>query len=153
MSRSAYDYSLDLLSARPYTVRNLTRKMREKEFPPDDIAKAIERLQAAGLLDDRKFAAEYSRQKLTAGAAIRRVKQDLMRKGIDRRSIDEAVEKTLEDEPVDQAAAIEQIALRKLRTMGDLDDVTRRRRLTAFLARKGYEIDYIKKVVSRILLS
>ena len=153
MSRSAYDYSLDLLSARPYTVRNLKRKMRDKEYAPDDIDMAIERLQAAGLLDDRKFAAEYSRQKLTAGAAIRRVKQDLMRKGIDRRSIDEAVEKTLEDEPVDQAAAIERIALRKLRTMGDLDDVTRRRRLTAFLARKGYEIDYIKKVVSRILLS
>jgi SOS response regulatory protein OraA/RecX len=35
--------------------------------------------------------------------------------------------------------------------MGDVDDLTKRRRLFAFLARKGYEIDDVKRVVNRLL--
>ena len=127
--------------------------MRDKGYPDDESQSAIERLAASGLLDDRKYAAEYARQKLAAGTSARRVKQDLMRKGIDSKSIDEAVAQTLEDEPVDQDAAIERIALRKLRTLSELDEITRRRRLISFLGRKGYEIRDIQKIVSRVLLS
>ena len=152
MPRSAYDYSLDLLSARAYTIRNLRRKMVEKGYAGDDVDGAISRLVASGLLDDRKYAAEYARQKIAVGgASVRRVKQELTRKGIDVRTAEEAVAQTLESESVDQDAAIEKIALRQLRSMGDLDALAKRRRLFAFLARKGYELDDIKRAVGRLL--
>ncbi len=154
MARSAWDYALDLLSARAYTMRNLRRKLVQKEFAPAEIESTIGRLLESGFLDDRKYAAEYARQKIVvAGTSVRRVKQELAKKGIDARAIDESVSALLDDEPVDQDAAIERMAIKKLRALGDLDEITKRRRLFGFLARKGYELDDIKRVLSRISLS
>lgn len=154
MARSAYDYALDLLAARAYTTRNLRRKMVQKEFPAADIEAAIDRLLSNGLLDDRKFAGEYARQKIVVGgASVRRVKQELARKGIEPRSVDDSIAETLENESVDQESAIERIAVKKLKSLGDLDEIVKRRRLFGFLARRGYDLDDIKKVVGRILQS
>ena len=154
MARSAYDYALDLLSARAYTTRNLRRKMVQKEFPAADIEAALDRLLANGLLDDRKFAAEYARQKIVVGgASVRRVKQELARKGIEARAVDDSIAETLANENVDQEFAIERIAMKKLKSLGDLEEVVKRRRLFGFLARKGYDLDDIKKVLGRILQS
>lgn len=154
MARSAWDYALNLLSARAYTTRNLRRKLVQKEFAANEIESALARLAQSGLLDDRKFAAEYARQKVVGGgASIRRVKQELARKGIEPRAIDDAVAELLAEETIDQDAAIERLALRKLATLSDADDATRRRRVFGFLARKGYELDDIKRVLSRVLQS
>ena len=154
MARSAYDYALDLLSARAYTVRNLRRKLVQKEFASAEVDAAVERLLASGLLDDRKFAAEYARQKIVVGgASVRRVKQELARKGIASPAVDESIAETLENENVDQQASIERIAVKKLLTLDDLEDLVKRRRLFGFLARKGYELDDIKRVVDRLLQS
>ena len=149
--RTAYNYSLDLLAARAYTERNLKRKLVQKEFDPSEIESALDRLKANGLLDDSKFAANFARQRLVvAGAAIRRTKQELARKGIDAETATQAVNAILEDEPVDTEASLERIAKKKLNSMGDLDPQIRKRRLFAFLARRGYELDDIKRVVDRL---
>ena len=152
MTRSAYDYGLDLLSARSYTVRNLRRKMQGKGFEAADIDAAIERLTAAGLVDDRKYAYEFARQKvIVGGASIRRARQAMITKGIASAVADDAIAQLQVDEPVDQSAAMERAALKKLRSMTDADTVAMRRRLFGFLARKGYELDDIKRVVARLI--
>ena len=45
---------------------------------------------------------------------------------------------------------IAQVARRKLASMGDLDPVVLRRRLFAFLARRGYELDEIRDALASI---
>jgi regulatory protein len=153
MTRGPYEYALDLLAARAYTVRNLRRKLVQKEFAADEVDRAIARLVESGLLDDRKYAAEYARQKIVVGgSSVRRVRQELAKKGIDAESVGESIDALLEEEPVDQEAAIERMAVKKLRSMGDLDGVVKRRRVFGYLARKGYEIDDINRVLARISL-
>lgn len=153
MARGAYEYALDLLAARAYTVRNLRRKLVQREFAAEEVERAVARLVESGLLDDRKYAAEYARQKIVVGgSSVRRVRQELARKGIDAESVGGAVDALLEEEPVDQEAAIERLAVKKLRSMGDLDATAKRRRVFGFLARKGYEIDDINRVLARISL-
>jgi regulatory protein len=152
MSRNPYEYGLDLLSARAYTVRNLRRKMEGKGFDARDIEAAVGRLVSSGLLDDRKFAFEFARQKIVVGgAATRRVRQALILKGIASQVVDDAIAELISEEEVDHEEAIEKIAVKKLRSMTDLDAVTQRRRLFGFLARKGYEVDDVKRVVGRLL--
>ena len=153
MARGTYEYALDLLAARAYTVRNLRRKLVQKEYSSDEIERAILRLSESGLLDDRKYAAEYARQKIVvAGSSVRRVRQELARKGVDAAIVAESLEVLVADEPVDQEAAIERMALKKLHSMGDVDPLARRRRVFGFLARKGYEIDEINRVLGRLSL-
>jgi regulatory protein len=143
-----YEYSLNLLSARAYTERGLRRKLEQKEFDPAEVDAAIERLTSARLIDDEKYAEEFARQKLlNGGSSVRRVVQDLRRKGVSVELARAAVARVSENEPVDIAASVESQARKKLASMGGLDDDTKRRRLFAFLARRGFELDDIKRAV------
>ena len=148
---SAYNYALNLLSARPYAIRALHRKLIQKEYPAADADDAIRRLVDNGLLDDRKYAEEYARSKMVStGASKRRVTQDLYRKGINGDVATLAIANVIADEEIDTGAALERVARKKLAQLGDLEPLVLRRRLFAFLARRGYDLDDIKSVVSRL---
>ena len=148
---SAYNYALNLLSARPYATRALHRKLIQKQYSAADADDAIRRLVDNGLLDDAKYAEQYARSKITTtGASKRRLQQDLYRKGIKSDVATNAIASVIEDDAIDPAAVIERVARKKLAQLGDLEPVVLRRRLFAFLARRGYDVDEIKAVVSRL---
>ena len=152
MANTAYEYALNLLAQRAYTVRNLRRKLTQKGFEHAEAEKALERLQANGLLDDHKFAAEFARQRLVvAGASVRRVEQDLIRRGISPESAKAATRAVVDEGELDLGDSMDRLARKKLATLGDLEPQIKRRRLFGFLARKGYELDDIKRTVVRIL--
>ena len=151
LAQTPYNRALDLLSARPYTVRQLRRKLIQKEISPDEADGVIDRLLGAGLLDDTKYALAYTRSKLVGqGASLRRISQDLARKGVSTEISKQAIADVVADEGVDTRAVIERVARKKLASMGDLEPVVLRRRLFAFLARRGYELDEIRDAVSAI---
>lgn len=151
MALTPYNRALDLLSARPYTVRQLRRKLIQKEVPVEEIDAVLERLIGAGLLDDTKYALAYARSKLVGqGASVRRIGQDLARKGVSADVAKQAIAEIVVEEEVDTRAVIERVARKKLATMGDLEPVVLRRRLFAFLARRGYELDEIRDAVAAI---
>jgi regulatory protein len=153
MARNPYEYALNLLSARAYTTRALARKLTQKGFNKSEADETIARLIDNGLLSDEKYAEEFARQRLVvAGASRRRVEQLLAQRGIARDVAKAAAEKVIEDEEVDPIAAMEKIARKKQMTMNGLDIALQRKRLFGLLARKGYEIDDINQVLSRIFL-
>ena len=152
MSANPYEYALNLLGQRAYTVRNLRRKLLQKGFEAGEAEQAVERLKASHLLDDDKFAAEFARQRLVvAGASVRRVEQDLIRRGITSESAKAATRAVVDEEELDFGDSVDRLALKKLASLGDLEAHVKRRRLFGFLARKGYELDDINRTLARIL--
>ena len=151
--RSTYERALDMLEARARGVTELRRLLIKKGEPPDDVDAAIERLRASGVLDDANFARQLARSKaLGGGHSRRRIQQELAKRGVARDVSDDAIEQVFDEEGVDESAAIERVARKKLRTLGAVDAPTRKRRLYAFLARRGYDVDAIARVM-RILSS
>ena len=152
MPTNPYQYALNLLAARAYTVRNLRRKLIQKGFEPADVEKAVERLQASRYLDDEKYATEFAWQRLVvAGASTRRVEQDLMRRGISAELAKKAIRQILAEENVDLSTSMDRLARKKLVSLGDLEPHVKRRRVFGFLARKGYELDDINRTLDSIL--
>jgi len=148
---TAYNYALNLLSARPYSTSALHRKLIQKRYSAADAEDAIRRLVDNGLLNDAKYAEQYARSKiLSTGASKRRVQQDLYRKGIKGDLATNAIANVLEQEEIDPTVMIERVAKKKLAQLGDLEPLVLRRRLFAFLARRGYDLDEIKSVVARL---
>ena len=148
---SAYNYALNLLSARPYSTSALHRKLIQKKYQAADADDAIRRLVDNGLLNDAKYAEQYARSKmLSTGTSKRRVQQDLYRKGITGDLATNAIANVLESEEIDPAVVIERVAQKKLAQLGALEPLVLRRRLFAFLARRGYDVDEIKRVVSQL---
>jgi regulatory protein len=149
---TAYNYALNLLSARPYSTSALYRKLIQKKYSAADADDAIRRLVDNGLLNDAKYAEQYARSKiLSTGSSKRRLQQDLYRKGIKGDIATTAIANVLEQEEIDPAVVIERVAKKKLAQLGNLEPHVLRRRLFAFLARRGHDLDEIKAIVGRLV--
>jgi regulatory protein len=150
--RSTYERALDMLEARARASIELRRLLIKKGEPEADVDAAIERLQAAGVLDDANFARQFTRSKaLGPGLSRRRLQQELSKRGVNRELSADAIEEVFVDEGVDESATIERIARKKLRTLSKLDVEIQRRRLYGFLARRGYDSDDIARVIRLVL--
>jgi regulatory protein len=152
MAASAYDHALNLLTARPYTARNLRRKLVQKGFATADTDVAIERLLGNGLLDDSHYAAQFARGRLLGpGTSRRRIRQQLYQRGIPAELADSAIETVIQEESVDLDAVVEKDARKKLTSLAGLDPLVIRRRLYAHLARRGYDLDEINAVLKKVM--
>ena len=142
-----------MLEARSRGVVELRRLLIKKGEPEVDVDAAIARLKASGILDDTNFARQLTRSKaIGAGLSRRRIGQELARRGVSRDVSDEAIEAVFEEEGIDEAQSIDRVARKKLRMLTKVDDATRRRRLYAFLARRGYDNDDIARVLQTLLV-
>jgi regulatory protein len=150
MVSRAYDRAMMMLAARGRASGELKRLLVRKGEDAKVVDVVIERLTAAGFLDDDAFARQFTRSKTTGGISRRRIEQELSRKGVDRSVAADAVAETFVEEDVDESAAIERAAEKKLRTLGKVDEPTRRRRLYSYLARRGFDVDAINTVVARL---
>jgi regulatory protein len=146
-----YDRALNMLAFRARSSAELARALVRKGEPKELADRAVARLQEQGLLNDAAFAQSFTRAKvLGAHQSKRRVQQDLARKGVARSVSDEAIATVFDEEGVDQREVVEQAARKKLRSLVRLDPVVRRRRLYAFLARRGYDGDDIRSAMQAV---
>src|SRR5262245_32108480 len=147
---TAYDRALNLLTFRARSARELHRRLVQKGVTADRADRVITKLRDVGLIDDADFARQLTRSKMSAGASRRRVHQELFKRGVPREVADEAVEQVVEEEGLSDAESIERIARKKWRSLAAMDDVTRRRRLFAILARRGFDSDDVSRVVRQL---
>jgi regulatory protein len=148
---ATYDRALNMLALGARSSRELRRQLVRKGEPPEQVDAAITRLHAAGFLDDGAFARQFARSKAVgAGMSRRRIQQELGRRGVAREVGDGAIANVFEEEELDEGAVVEQAARKKLRSLKNLDVDTRKRRLYAFLARRGYDLDDIRRAVQAV---
>ena len=147
--KSVYEQALTLLEYRARSVDELRRKLRQKGGAADEIEEALQRLLDQKLLDDADYAKQFARGKLgSSGASRRRIAQELGRKGIGRDAADAAIEELTGEEGLDPLQAAQRIARKKWTALASLDEPTRRRRLYAFLARRGFNPDEIRELMA-----
>lgn len=147
---ACYDKALATLGARARSTADLRRYLRTKEFTEEQIAPAIEKLTALGLLDDLEYARTFARARLapSRGFGPRRVAAELGRKGVSRAIADrvlaelaaEREEQAAEAEASGEAlrSSVEEAAAKKLRSLQGLEPAVQQRRLYGFLARRGF---------------
>jgi regulatory protein len=149
---ATYDRALNMLALRARSAAELKRLLVRKGEPAEQVDFVIHRLTQAGFLDDSSFARQFVRTKaFGAGHSRRRLQQELARRGVAREVSDAAIADVFAEEHVDEAAALERVALKKLKTLARLDTPTQRRRLFAYLARRGYDGDDIARIVRSVI--
>ncbi len=148
---ATYDRALNLLAFRARSSRELSRRLKEKGASAECIEQVITKLRDAGLVDDADFARQVARSKVSGGASKRRVQQELFKRGVERDVADEAVSEVLADENVDMVSVAERVARKRLPSLASADPQSRRRRLYAFLARRGHDSETIRIVMDRVL--
>ena len=143
--RRAYNKGLDLLSRRPYGTKELIKKLCEKGHEKEYAEKACERLLELGLLNDEEYARILANDLLERKKyAIKRVKHELIFRGIDR----EIVENTIDSIDNDPQKSI--IILVKKKYINKLNDEKGKKRTVDALLRLGYSYSDIKNALNTI---
>jgi len=88
----AYEKALRLLTVRSRTRKELKQRLVAERFSDKVADQVLERLAAAGLIDDKKFAIDRARAMGKGkGWGPRKLRSDLLKKGIENEAIDEAI--------------------------------------------------------------
>ncbi len=138
------------LAARGRARLDLRRRLIQKQHPPRAVDAALERLAAHGLLDDQRFAREYAARRAAGGRGPTRIVADLQAQGVERGVAESAVAQALADEGVDPMVAVRAVAVRRAAHLADVPAATRKRRLLAYLARRGYRGTEARAVVEEV---
>lgn len=133
--------ALNIISYRPRTKKELKDKMKDK-FNEDSIDSVIDRMEESGLLNDEEYAKNYAYHLYqNKGYAVKRIKYELMHKGID----SEIISNVLENEEFDEELNLEKIIEKK--NMRNIQDDKEKRRILSYLQRLGYSWDKINSVL------
>jgi len=147
---AAWRAALRALAARGRARGDLRRRLIQKQHPPRAVDEALARLDAQGLVDDRRFAVEYAARHAARGCGSARLVADLQRQGVDRTVADTAVGEALAGEGIDPERALRAVAARRAAQLAALAPAVRKRRLLAYLARRGYRAGEVKDLIETL---
>lgn len=148
---SMEDRAIRLLAARAYGSRELRRRLLRPGVDPAGVDAIMARLAAQGLVDDAAFARQFARSKLSRSGASRRfVLAALATRGVDRRVAESAVDEVFADEGADEGTLAERAARKRVRALRALAPDVRRRRLQAWLSRRGFAGDAIRQALASL---
>lgn len=143
--------SLNLLSHRARSARELERRLARKDFPGDVASAAVEDLERMGLVDDAAFAESFVRDRVRLRPKGKRVLvQELRARGVDPDTAETAVGEVMAGEDVSELELARAAADRWKARAGE-DRQSARRRLYGYLARRGFGSDAIREVLEERL--
>jgi regulatory protein len=146
----AFRAALRALERRAHGAGELAFKLERKGHSAAAIAPAVDRLQALGLLDDAEFARLYVEAKLARGRGPSRLRHDLARLGVSR-EIADCVLAAVAADTDDPLARPRELITRRAHQLRAIPRDARRRRLLAFLARRGYRGSEARTLVDEAL--
>lgn len=141
----AIQQALLFLSYRSRSEAEIRQNLRKHEIPEDVIEQTLQRLRQDGLANDDQFAQAWVENRTAFRPRSRRMMaMELRQKGLN----DEAVSTALET--VDDEALAYEAAQKRVLRLKDLEWLDFRKKLSEFLARRGFSYSVIAPVVTRI---
>jgi regulatory protein len=128
---------LSALGRRSFARADLLRRLRRRGHPEGAAESALVRLDAMGLLDDLRYARAFVETRAERGRGPLRLKRDLLALGVSGDVIEQALRTRWPSGDVEPDVP-RSLALRRSRQLGELPRLAKRRRLLAYLARRGY---------------
>lgn len=147
---AAWQALLAALARRAYAVEELRRYLTRKGHLPRPVAVAIARALADGLLDDAKFAGQYAASRAARGRGPARLRHDLRALGVADRDIEAALARQW-PEGEDPLELARELAARRARQLASVPLESRRRRVMAYLFRRGFSGAGVSELVRRVV--
>lgn len=126
------------------------RLMKRWGLSDEDAQRVLARLQADRFIDDGRYAEAFVRDKLNlSGWGAFKIKSALRAKGVSNDIIEEVVSPMLE--ATDMAERLEEIMLRRMRTLKYKSPYDAKTKLIRFAASRGYNMEEAIESASRVV--
>jgi len=151
-SARAHNVSMHALTRKGLSSSEMTDLLRSRDLEAGDVASEVTRLEQVGLLDDRELADTLVMQlRERKGLGRSAITSELRRRKLDPSAIEEALSAVYDSDGDDELTRARAIALKRAPQLRSLDAETARRRLGAFLMRKGYSGSVVASAVASAL--
>ena len=147
---AAFRTGLRMLELRSFARADLGRRLQRKGHPRAAIDIALARLLTLGLLNDEAYARNYVQTRAARGRGPSRLVRDLLALGVQRSLIDRAVAAEW-PEGSDRTSMPQALVSKRAAQLGTLPRQTKRRRLLAYLARRGFSGRDVSALVESVL--
>ncbi|MFN8504097.1 regulatory protein RecX [Kouleothrix sp.] len=146
----AFQAALRFLEARPRSVAEIRTRLGRKDFAPEAIDSALDRLAQLGLVDDAAFARFWVENRLACRPrGANALRDELRRKGIDSETAGAVLtDQALAGDEAERALVVARGALRKYADSADRQAFTRR--MGGYLQRRGFTFDVIRPIIDQL---
>ncbi len=144
--------ALKLIFRRMHSRNELKNKLIKKNFDKNIVDIVLEELSSKNYLNDLEFCRMYVEERFSKkNIGINKIKLELVKKGIDRKIIDEIVNIIDDNSLFDKAY---QLALKKIDTYQykKLDKLKKKQKIFSFLLSRGFQQEIIYKVIDSLSL-
>jgi len=136
----ARDTAVKYLSFKARTKKEVIEKLKEKEYSDEIIEKVINLLEKYNYIDDYAYAGSFLRDKFNLkGFGTIRIKYELKQKGIS----EEIIEKVFDENNLNESEKAAELVEKKYGIYNY--DIKEKKRIEAFLARKGFSFSIISE--------
>lgn len=147
--RHALDRAVAFLAGRARSRREMEERLLRSGYRPCTVEMVLYKLEKEGLLDDADFARQWVDARSARRMGRGRIAQELRRKGVSARDAEEALEGLSEEEQLEGAIVLVEKAM--AHTPSGEDPRKTAARITAMLARRGYDYDTAREAISRVM--
>ena len=149
LAARAESISMSALTRKGMSSWEMADRLRSKDLDADTVATEVARLERVGLLDDLDLAQNLIRTlQDRKGLGRSGITAELRRRHVDPDAIEQALAELDGDDETTRAT---EIAIKRAPQLRSLDSTTAKRRLSAFLMRKGYSGAAISAAVAAAL--
>ncbi len=146
--KRAKTLAFQFLKIRNRSEKEILAQLSKKKISSQTLDQTIQYLKNLRLINDRQFARDWIAMRLQKPLGRRRIFFELKQKGISDEILEEEITAVPRQESEEQI--VETLARRRLERYKSLDESKRKRRVFEYLARRGFEIDTITKVVEHL---
>ncbi len=126
--------------------KEIRQRLEKKKFNAGVIEKTLSFLKDKGFIDDSYFARAWIESRLKRPLGIRRLKQELIIKGIDKAIIDSQISELKKNYPEEEI--VTQVVKDRLNKLKGCDPQKARKRIYAYLLRRGFSPETVIDVLN-----
>jgi len=148
LCQKARGYAFLLLKFRLRSEKELYQRLKRKKFAEEIIRETILFLKDKGFIDDKSFTKTWIESRLKRPLGLRRIRQELNLKGIDKETIDSQlieVKKNYCEEDI-----VRKIAQERLGHLKGIEPDIAKRRLYSYLLHRGFSPEIVIDAITQL---
>jgi len=146
--QKAKEYAFCLLKFRPRSEKEIYQRLKKKKFDDRIIKETIAFLKDKDFINDNYFAKAWLESRLKRPLGLRRIKEELRIKGIGKEIIDSQIDQIKKNYSEEDIVA--EIAKVRFNRLKNIEPQKAKRRLYAYLLRRGFSPDVVIEVVNQL---
>ena len=139
------NYAFLLLKFRLRSENEIRQRLKKKKFTTDVIESTVSFLKDKRFIDDNYFAKTWVESRIKRPLGIRRLSTELRIKGIDKSIIDTQINEIKKN--YSEEGLVREIAINRLSKLKDIDPQKAKKRVYAYLLRRGFSPEIVIDVL------